>query len=116
MTSDEQASQRNKQMEELKRREEERKSKDEAKLEQLSKNPLFEYKVVVINDLSYGQVDNEKIQDTLNEWSEKGWRLHSIYSSEIGKNSTAVSISGFGSITNATIDQTVLIFERCIKA
>lgn len=99
-----------------KRKEEESKLKDEAKKDQLSKNPLFEYKVIVINDLSNGQVDNIKIQEALDEWSEKGWRLHTIFSSEIGKNSTGVSIASFGSITNATIDQTILIFERCIKA
>ena len=120
ITSNEQASQRNQQMEELKKKEEERKRieelKNEVKNEQLSKNPLFEYKVIVVNDLSDGQVNDIKIQETLNEWSERGWKLHSIYSSEIGKVSTAVSVLGFGSITNATIDQTVLVFERCIKA
>ncbi len=100
-------------MEELKEKE---KLKNEIKNEQLSKNPLFEYKVIVVNDLSDGQVNDIKIQETLNEWSDKGWKLHSIYSSEIGKVSTTVSILGFGAITNATIDQTVLIFERCIKS
>lgn len=83
---------------------------------QLSKNPLFEYELVVINDLSNGQVDSQKIQAALDEWSGKGWRLHSIYSSEIGKNTTGISVAGFGSMTNATIDQTILVFERCIKA
>lgn len=81
--------------------------KEEAKREQLSKNQLFEYKVIIIEDLPSGEVDNMKIQRTLDEWSEKGWRLHSIYSSEIGKNAIAV--------VNATINQTVMIFERCIK-
>ena len=77
---------------------------------------MFEYKVIVINDLSSGEIDEKTIQNTLTEWSEKGWRLHTIFSSEIGKNSAGVSIAGFGSIINATIDQTILIFERCIKA
>ena len=127
ITNDEYASQKNQQMEDLKKREEELERKKEEfkrkeelknglKKEQLPKNPLFEYQVIVINDLPDGQVNYIKIQETLNEWSDKGWRLHSVYSSEIGKNSTAVSILGFGSITNATIDQTVMIFERCIKA
>lgn len=69
-------------MEELKEKE---RLKNEAKNEQLSKNPLFEYKVIVVNDLSDGQVNSIKIQEALNEWSEKGWKLHSIYSSEVGK-------------------------------
>lgn len=96
-------------------RREEAKRKEEAIKEQLSKNPLFEYKVIVIEDLSSGQVDNKKIQQTLDEWSEKGWRLHSIYSSEIGRNSAAASIARLGVMINATINQTVMIFERCIK-
>lgn len=83
------------------------KYKEDAKREQLSKNSLFEYKVIVIEDLPSGEVNTIKIQQTLDEWSEKGWRLHSVYSSEIGKNAIAV--------VNATINQTVMIFERCIK-
>lgn len=66
-------------------------------------------------DLSSGQVDNKKIQQTLNEWSKKGWGLHSIYSSEIGRNSAATSIVRLGVTINATINETVMIFERCIK-
>lgn len=116
ITSEEQVSQRNQQLEETRRKEEEKKLKEDAKREQLFKNPLFEYKVIVIDDLSSGQVDDVKIQEALDIWSKNGWRLHSIYSSEIGKNSTAISIAGVGSITNATIDQTIMIFERCIKA
>lgn len=111
-TKEERMSKKNRQEEELKRKEEEFKRKEE----QLSKNPLFEYKVIVINDLSDGQVNDKRIQEVLDEWSKKGWKLHSIFSSEIGKNSLGVSIAGFGSITNATIDQTILVFERCIKA
>ena len=89
---------------------------EEIKRNQLSKNPIFEYKLIVINDLLSGVIDERAIQDTLSEWSKKGWRLHTMFSSEIGKISTGISMAGFGSITNATIDQTVLIFERCIKA
>lgn len=96
-------------------RREEAKRKEEAINKQLSKNPLFEYEIIVIEDLSSGQVDNKKIQQTLNEWSKKGWRLHSIYSSEIGRNSAAVSIVRLGVTINATINETVMIFERCIK-
>lgn len=116
ITSEQNMERRNKQIEEQKEREEKIKQIEEIKRNQLSKNPMFEYKTIVINDLSSGEIDEKTIQNTLTEWSEKGWRLHTVFSSEIGKNSTGVSIAGFGSITNATIDQTILIFERCIKA
>lgn len=116
LTGTEHAAQKYRQMEEQKRKEEERRLKEEVKKDQLSKNPVFEYKVVIVNDLSSGEADERQIQQNLDYYSENGWRLHTAYSSEIGKNSTGVSIAGFGSITNATIDQTILIFERCIKA
>ncbi len=99
-----------------KEEEENLKLKEEIKNKQLLKNPFYEYKLVVINDLSNGEVDEIQIQTSLDYWSKKGWRLHSIYSSEIGKETTSASFSGFGSSINATIDQTVMIFERCIKA
>ena len=107
--------QKRKEEEEIKRKED-LKLKEIARKEQLATNPLFEYQVIVIQDLPEGQVDYVRIQGALDAWSKEGWRLHSIFSSEVGKVSSSVSIAGFGSITNATIDQTILVFERCIKA
>ena len=83
---------------------------------QILKNPLFEYKVIAVNNLSDGQIDLSQIQMALDIWSEKGWRLHSIFNNELGKTSSAVSIGIIGTSVNATIDQTVMVFERCIKA
>lgn len=56
------------------------------------------------------------MQTALDEYAEKGWRLHSIFNNELGKTSSAVSIGIIGTSVNATIDQTVMILERCIKA
>lgn len=109
VTHDELIEHRNKQIEEST-------AKEEQKKNQISKNPLFEYQIVVINDLSDGQIDDYNIQKTLNEWSENGWRLHSIFTNELGKTSSSISIVGFGAGINATIGQTDLIFERCIKS
>ncbi len=39
--------------------------------------------------------------------NDKGWRLITMYSNEIGKN----SIAG----VNATMCEDIMIFERCIK-
>lgn len=83
---------------------------------QISKNPMYEYKVIVVNNLSDGQIDQERIQAELNTWAEAGWKLWSVFNNEIGKTSSSVSIGFIGSTVNATIDQTVIIFERCIKA
>ena len=81
--------------------------------EQLKKNPLYEYKTVIINDLSTGEIDGKAFNMALSEYAEQGWRLHSVFVNEVGK---TVSPMMFIQISlNATIDQTILIFERCIK-
>lgn len=82
---------------------------------QLSKNPLFEYKVVIINNLETGEVNEIQMQITLNTYAENGWKLHSVFNNELGKTSSSVAVGFLGTTVNATIDQTVLIFERCIK-
>lgn len=116
ITGAEYAEQREKQIAQQNQYIEEAKLREEQKKVQLSKNPLFEYQVVVVNDLPDGQADDDGIQKALNEWSWQGWKLHTIFTNEIGKSSTATSIIGFGFGINATIEQTVLVFERCIKA
>ena len=115
ITSTEFAAQREKQIQQQNKLIEEAKLKEEQKSIQLAKNSLFEYQVITVDDLSTGQADKGGIQNVLNEWSRKGWRLHSIFTNEIGKTSTATSFGGFGSSINATICQTILVFERCIK-
>lgn len=108
ITSTELAEQREKQIEEAKLKEEQRKI-------QLEKNSLFEYQVVVVDDFSTGEADTNSIQDALNEWSGKGWRLHTIFTNEIGKSLLSTSLIKMGLGINSTIDQTILVFERCIK-
>ena len=84
--------------------------------EQIKNNPLYEYETIVINDNSDGTVNTKQIQDTLLEYSKAGWRLHSIFTNEIGKSTVGAFIGFIGSNVNATIDQTIIIFERCIKS
>ncbi len=76
----------------------------------------YEYKVEVINDCSTGEINAAELQRLLAEYSLRGWRLHSVFTNEVGKNSGGVAVSFLGLSVNATIDQTILIFERCIKA
>lgn len=49
------------------------------------------------------------------EYANAGWKLHSIITNEIGKNVSSVSIGGFTGVTNATMDEVILIFERMIS-
>lgn len=72
---------------------------------QLQRNPRYEYKSIVIDDDKNGAIDNSILQRTLTNYAENGWRLHSVFTNEVFLG----NISG-------TRDQTILIFERCIKA
>lgn len=77
-------------------------------------NDIYEYDVVNVFDNSSGDVNVYSISKTLEEHAEKGWRLVSTFTNEIGHTSSYSSISGMGSGTNATIDQVILVFERRI--
>lgn len=92
------------------------KIEQEIKEEQLSKNPRYEYKVETIPDLLSGEPDTYKLQQVLTEYANDGWRLHTALTNETGKNSATTSIINLGLTINATIDTTILIFERCVKA
>jgi len=78
-------------------------------------NPLYEYAVETVCDNSDGSANIVALKNLLERYSIDGWRLHTIFSNELGKNSSSVGFGGVASGSNATIDQQVLIFERCIK-
>lgn len=76
---------------------------------QLLKNPMYEYQIETVMDSAViGKFDADLVQQTITRYAIAGWRLHTAFTNEAGKN----AVLGI----NATIDQTVLIFERCIKA
>ena len=50
-------------------------------------NSEYEYKTVVINDLITGEIDSKKLQKTLESYALNGWRLHSVFTNEVGRNS-----------------------------
>lgn len=74
-------------------------------------NDLYEYDIEIIANKSDGTVDSYSIRTAIAEHAKLGWRLHTMYSNEVGKNSS----SYMGSGTNATICQDVLVFERRIE-
>ncbi len=77
-------------------------------------NDLFEYDCVSITDEGNGKISVQKLKKELESHANSGWRLVCTMTNELGHN---VSKSGYGGIssgTNATIDQNILIFERCL--
>ena len=87
-----------------------------ARLEQIKKNPYYEYDYVVVPNLSDGSTNKERIEEVINNHAMQGWRLITMYSNELGKNSMGVAVGGVGGGTNTTMCEDVMVFERCIKA
>jgi hypothetical protein len=78
-------------------------------------NELYEYKVVPLVDNKTGVLDTNLLSATLNINASNGWRLKNVITNEIGKNATSIGYGGISAGSNATIDMTILIFERKIK-
>ena len=78
-------------------------------------NDLYEYEVVSVTDDVSGVLDIKRLSTILKMYASEGWRLKTTITNEIGKNTIGVAIGSVGTGTNATIDQTVLIFERRIE-
>ena len=72
---------------------------------------FYEYDVVTIINEGHGQVDKSKMLQVLSERARQGWKLHTIYSNELGKN--AITLLGLN--VNSTASEDVLIFERRIE-
>lgn len=94
---------------------EQQKTLETKKQEQIERNPKFEYKVIDISDSHSGKIETTRLQNIINEYAFAGWKLHTIFTNEIGKNALSIGYGGVKSGTNATIDQVVMVFERCIK-
>lgn len=73
-------------------------------------NEFFEYDVVTVINKDHGTIDQQEMMRILSDHAKKGWKLHTIYSNELGKN--ALSVLGLG--VNSTASEDVLIFERRI--
>ena len=75
----------------------------------------YEYATEYLRDSSNGILDKSQLDSVLKKYSEEGWRLHSVFTNEAGKNASSTGIGGLALGSNSTIDITILIFERCIK-
>jgi hypothetical protein len=94
---------------------EKQKEKEEREIQKTefakSFNDYYEYDVATVFNKGNGVVDAAILKKVLSEYAAKGWKLHTMYSNELGKN--ALSVLGFG--VNSTACQDVLIFERRIQ-
>lgn len=86
------------------------------RLEQIKKNPFYEYDYIAIPNMSDGSTDKERIRDVISSHAMQGWRLVAMYSNELGKNSMGVAVAGVGGGTNSTMCEDIMVFERCIKS
>lgn len=78
-------------------------------------NAVYEYAVESIQDNSDGSANTALISAIISNYASRGWRLHKTMVNEIGRTSQSSGVGGFSTGTNATIEQTILIFERCVK-
>ena len=75
-------------------------------------NSMYEYDIVSIPDLQTGETNLIMMKSVITQYAQKGWRVHTIYTNEIGKEAHP---KPFGLVTiNATIDQTIILFERIV--
>lgn len=95
-------------------REREEQAKKE-KLDFVQKLPLYEYATEIIMDNRSGGINQSSLNYTLEKYAKEGWRLHTALTNEAGKNTSSIGYGGVSVGTNATIDQTILIFERMIS-
>ena len=72
---------------------------------------LYEYRVIGLIDNNTSACDIQELDETLNEYAVKGWRVKSVITNELGKN--ALAIMGIG--INGTVDQVIAILERDIR-
>ena len=96
----------------VKEREEAIKKAVAQKEEIFAVNNLYEYRVETVSDLDSGSSNRPLMAEILSMYAQEGWRLHSIYTNEVGRTSHP-QVLGVATI-NATIDQTVMVFERIV--
>ena len=73
-------------------------------MKKLNINDIYEYDVVVLRDRDKGGMDVDALRETLASYGEEGWHLVNTITNELGTSSG-----------NVTMEETILIFERCIK-
>lgn len=88
---------------------------EKIKREFIDKLPVYEYVTEVITDDRSGMVNQSLLESILADYAKDGWRLHTALSNEAGKNTNSIGYGGVSVGKNATIEQTILIFERLVS-
>lgn len=76
----------------------------------------YEYLVETIQDSHAGSTNIREMSRIINLYAGKGWRVKSIFSNEIGKNSFSTAVGVVSSGVNSTIDEIIIVFEREVSA
>lgn len=79
------------------------------------KNPFYEYKTVQLSDNKNGCLPKERLQSVLDQYSQEGWRLHTITTNIASTSSLGITDSYIGAAKSSTDEITTLVFERCIR-
>ena len=81
-------------------------------MEQKKKDQLYEYLIATVKDNWRGSTNLNSMTNVINKYAEKGYRVVSVFTNEVGVKESSITVGGFTSGTNATIDQVVILFER----
>ena len=118
---------RRKREEHFKKRQQEQKLKDESEenrrraerirraelMKKLDINDIYEYDVIVLRDRENGGIDVDALRETLASYGEEGWHLVNTITNGIG--SVLHENERLAPGSRVFLEETILIFERCIK-
>ena len=76
-------------------------------INELEEDVKYEYDIVTVDNKLTGNINKDKIKKIIKHYASHGWRLHTIYTNELGKN----AIAPF----NATACEDVLVFEKKVS-
>lgn len=80
--------------------------------ELLMDSQFKEYSVDIVCDTNGGGTNVDALVRSLKRHEKLGYTLKQMITNELGENSYSVSVGGYSSGTNSTMDQIVLIYER----
>lgn len=77
-------------------------------------NARYEYAVESVVD-NGGATNIRQMSELINSYARQGWHVKSIFTNELGHNASSVSVGMVGSGTNYTVDEVVIVFEKCVQ-
>ncbi len=82
-------------------------------MKKLDINDIYEYDVIVLRDRENGGIDVDALRETLASYGEEGWHLVNTITNGIG--SVLHENERLAPGSRVFLEETILIFERCIK-